>query len=113
MRSPIDTEAVEAGFEVLRSVMERLERQLADGRPWLAGDEITLAECSFVPFVDRTEHLGKAGLFEGFARLNAWRERLKSRDSYAAAIPPDDCRLHAPVGVPAGLNDGQQREMAD
>lgn len=108
MRSPVDTEAVEAAYEVLRSVMERLDRQLADGRPWLAGDEVTLAECSFVPFVDRTEHLGKGGLFEEFARLNAWRERLKSRASYAAAIPPDDHRLHAPVGVPA-----RQREMAD
>lgn len=98
MRSPVDHEAVEAAFGVLRSVMERLERELSDGRPWLAGDQPSLAECSFVPFVDRTEHLGKGDMFAEFSKLDAWRSRLKERPSYQRAIPPDDKRLQPPAG---------------
>lgn len=99
MRSPVDAEAVEAAFDLLGAVMERLDRQLADGREWLGGDTLTLADCAFVPFVDRTEHLGKSAMFEEFAHLNAWRGRLKARPSYAQAIPPEGHRLHAPVGM--------------
>jgi len=97
MRSPVDKEAVDAGFGLLRSVMERLERELADSRPWLGGEQLTLAECSFVPFVDRTEYLGKGDMFTEFPKLDAWRARLKSRPAYQQAIPPDDKRLHSPV----------------
>lgn len=97
MRSPVDKEAVEAGFGLLRSVMERLDRELADGRPWLGGEHVSLAECSFVPFVDRTEHLGKEAMFTEFPKLDAWRARLKDRAAYRQAIPPADKRLHSPV----------------
>lgn len=98
MRSPVDRPAVDAAFGVLRSVMERLEGELSDGRPWLAGDRLSLAECSFVPFVDRTEHLGKGNMFGEFPKLDAWRARLKARPSYRQAIPPDGKRLQAPAG---------------
>jgi len=55
------------------------------------------AECSFVPFVDRTEYLGKGRMFTKFPKLDARRTRLKSRPAYQQAIPPEDKRLHLPV----------------
>lgn len=97
IKQPADAAAVEASFSDLRDVMAKLERVLDDGRPWLGGEAVSLAECSFVSLVDRTEHLGRADLFEAFPRLSAWRDRLKARKSYRDAIPPRDGRLFSPI----------------
>src|SRR5262245_36338575 len=97
MRSPVDERAVSDAFATLRTVMARLESVLGDGRPWLGGDAVSLAECSFVSLVDRTEHFGGADLFDEFPALSAWRERLKARPAYRRAIPPDDKRLFSPA----------------
>lgn len=97
IRQPIDAAAVDASFNDLRIVMGKLEDALSDGRAWLGGDDVSLAECSFVSLVDRTEHLGRADLFDDFPRLAAWRDRLKARPAYQRAIPPAEYRMHSPV----------------
>ena len=95
MLGPVDHAAVERSFADLRDVMAKLDSLLRDGRPWLGGEAVSLAECSFVSLVDRTEQLGRADLFDAFAHLSAWRERLKARPAYGDAIPPEDTRLSA------------------
>ena len=100
IRSPVDADGVADAFATLRQVMQKLESALGDGRPWLAGDRVTLAECSFVALVDRVEHLGRADLFSDFPALNQWRARLKARPAYAQAIPPEGTRLFSPVISP-------------
>ena len=98
IRSPLDTTAVEKGFDDLRAVMGKLEKVLEDGRDWLGGDHVTLAEASFFSLVDRVEALGRADLFDAFPRLNVWRQRLKTRPGYEAATP--QVRMFQPAGSP-------------
>lgn len=97
IREPVDESAVEVSFNDLRGVMGKLDDTLSDGRPWLGGQDVSLAECSFVSLVDRTEHLGCADLFDEFPWLAAWRGRLKARPTYQRAIPPAEYRLYSPV----------------
>ena len=97
IKEPSDEAAVEASFNDLRDVMAKLDRVLDDGRPWLGGEAVSLAECSFVSLVDRTEHLGRGDLFDSFPHLSAWRARLKARSAYREAVPPPDGRMFSPV----------------
>lgn len=99
MRAPIDHALVEAGFRTLKEGMRKLEEILSDGRAWLGGDQVTLAEASYTQFVDRIEHLGRAKMFGEFPRLDAWRQRLKERPAFQAAIPPENTRMFSPPAV--------------
>lgn len=92
LQSPADHALVEQAYVTLQTVIERLERTLDDGRTWLAGDSLTLADCAFVPLVDRLEVLGRPDMFVASPAVDGWRERLKARPSYTAAVPSADQR---------------------
>jgi glutathione S-transferase len=99
IKSPVDTASVDSSFNDLRIVMKKLNLVLEDGRPWLGGSDVSLAECSFVSLVDRTEYLGRGDLFDEFSALKEWRSRLRARASYAKAIPLSTHRMFAPPKV--------------
>jgi glutathione S-transferase len=68
---------VPAKLMQLRSNLDRLEEQLSDGRPFLLGDEISLADLSaYHPhrFLDANE--ATAALVAPLVRVNAWLERI-------------------------------------
>ncbi len=102
IRTPVDAEAVEASFDDLRNVMKKLDAVLQDGRDWLGGDDVSLAEASFVSLVDRTEYLGRPDLFADYPALDAWRLRLKARPSYQRAVPPPEGRMFSPTRLNSG-----------
>ncbi len=97
IESPVDQAAVEESKTALGGIVERLDRGLGDGRPWLAGAQFSLADCAFACMVDRVEHLGFGALFEARPTVAAWMGRLKARPPYGRAIPPDDARMHSPL----------------
>ena len=80
-----------------QGAVDFIDDALSDGRTWLVGEELSLADCAFVPLVDRMEALGRADMFEARPALDAWRQRLKARPTYRAAIPADDQRLPSPL----------------
>lgn len=102
IRTPVDAEAVEASFDDLRNVMKKLDAVLQDGRDWLGGDSVSLAEASFVSLVDRTEFLGRPDLFEDYPALDAWRHRLKALPAYQRAVPPAEGRMFSPTTLATG-----------
>jgi glutathione S-transferase len=63
----------------VRQHVEYLERELK-GREFFAG-QLTLGDISFVPSFSNYEYAGRK-VPEKFANLQAWWERLKSRESY-------------------------------
>lgn len=96
-RKPASPSALAVAEAVLDRALGRLTQPLADGRPWLAGDALTLADIAMAGVVDRIEHCGLARLWEARPALTGWVDRLKARPSYRAAIPTKEQRLPGPL----------------
>lgn len=67
----------------LRTAYGALQAELSEG-PWATGEAFTLADCAAAPalfYGDKVEPLG-----EGWPRLSAYLERLKTRPSFARVL---------------------------
>lgn len=71
----------------LVDMLERMDRALASG-PWLAGDQLSLADLDIAPFVQRLVRIDLFHEVEARARVRDWYERISSRPAYRAAMPP-------------------------
>jgi glutathione S-transferase len=60
-----------------------LDRELADGRPFIAGEALTMADICALSTVDFAHWIG-LDLEPDVPHLAAWRERMKARPSAAA-----------------------------
>jgi len=67
--------------------MRKMDDDLATG-PWLVGDTFTAADMALIPYVNRLDMLGLAGLWEGgrMPRLTDWWRRVKERPSFKPQI---------------------------
>lgn len=85
-------------------IFAKAERTLADGRPWILGDEISLVETTHAPFIKVLELLRLLDLWlEGRPHVAAWWARVIERDSYKAlqeypGQSEDDEAPHAKAG---------------
>ena len=59
---------------------------LGDGRPWLMGEQFTLADVVMAPYVERLDRLTLAGFWQGRPRVGDWLRRLKARPSFVRAF---------------------------
>lgn len=91
-----DWAAVGEAIGAYRSIIARLERALADGRPWLSGKSFGLADVAMSPFVDRLPRLGMEFLWEGSPRVLAWATRMLAHDALLIAQTPEEVRLPLP-----------------
>lgn len=73
-------------LERFRSTAVRMDAALKDGRPWLLGEQITIADACVAPLYDRMADLGLAWLWEKQPHTTAWLDRYRSRDSYSATF---------------------------
>lgn len=78
-----DAETREATDRLQQSV-DRVEEALAaDGRPWLMGDRITVADACLLPTIDRAADLGLGGMWEkSRPNVASWYARYRSRRAY-------------------------------
>jgi glutathione S-transferase len=53
---------------------------------WLAGDDYTIADAAFTPYVVRIEHLDVMGMLDATPRTADWYRRIKARPSFQPAI---------------------------
>jgi glutathione S-transferase len=84
-----DGETDEA-LDRLQQTVDRVEQALgADGRPWLMGDRITIADACLLPTIDRAADLGLSRMWERFhPNVVAWYERYRERDAYQKTYYP-------------------------
>jgi glutathione S-transferase len=62
------------------------EEALADGRPWLMGEQFTLADLCYAPFLARISGLMMIDVWlENRPLSRAWWERIRTRDSFIRA----------------------------
>ena len=96
--SAAETVALDTKADALRARFERIEGHLAAG-PWFEGARFSLVDAVFAPvfrYFDTFDRIGDFGVFDGLARVPAWRVTLAARPSVQAAVGPDyDDRLVA------------------
>ena len=66
-------------------LLDEMEEALADHR-WLVGDEYTLADVAFTPYLLRLEHLDLLGMVAERPRVADWYARCQARASFAEAL---------------------------
>lgn len=66
-------------------LLDEMEEALAQ-HEWLAGDQYTLADVAFTPYVARLEHLNVAEMLGERRHVAAWYRRCKARPSFHEAI---------------------------
>jgi len=69
-------------FEKLFTDMEMTLKE----NKWLVGDDYTLADIAFTPYITRFDHLNLMGLFNKRPYLLKWYDRVRNRNSYKVAI---------------------------
>jgi glutathione S-transferase len=69
----------------LREALDGWDREL-EGREWLVGDALSLADVALYPLLDNARRL--AGVEPGGERLRAWMRRVEARGT--AALPERD-----------------------
>ena len=87
-------QSIEMGIEApaFHDSITRFDKLLTDidaaleGRKWLLGDDMTLADLNYVPYVTRLEALQLHGMFDERPRLRDWYACLKARPSYQNAM---------------------------
>ncbi|MAF49301.1 MAG: glutathione S-transferase family protein [Rhodospirillales bacterium] len=77
VRSKLFPAAIGAWNKTLGDMEDRLAESA-----WLAGDEFSLADIAYAPYLTRWEHLQLVGLVAGRPHLAAWFERIRERESY-------------------------------
>lgn len=84
-----DSETQEA-HDRLQQTMDRVESALsADGRPWLMGDRITVADSCLLPTIDRAADLGLGNMWKGsHPAVTGWYDRYRDRDAYQKTYYP-------------------------
>jgi glutathione S-transferase len=95
-----DAYGVQEARDMLETAYAWLEKHLADGREWAAGEHFSMADCGAAPFLfyaDWTHRIGDA-----FPHVLAYRRRLLARPSVARAV--DEARPYRPC-FPLGAPD--------
>ncbi|MEM9623122.1 MAG: glutathione S-transferase family protein [Pseudomonadota bacterium] len=68
-----------------RALFDRAEDMLATA-DWLAGPQLTLADCALMPYVVRVDHLGQGAEVTSRPHLQHWYEAIQARTSFVAAV---------------------------
>jgi glutathione S-transferase len=77
IEAPQFTEAVRRFEEWLTD----MERDLED-HPWMAGEDYSLADAAYTPYVVRVDELQMPGLLERRPRIRDWFDRIKARKNF-------------------------------
>ena len=90
LTTPRNDELVRDRQLIMLEKMEQMETRLADGRPWLCGDQFTLADIALGPRVDMFPVVGVSDLYQRFPRIGEFMARMKGRPSWEkSAIRPE------------------------
>jgi glutathione S-transferase len=90
LTTPKDEELIAERQLVLMEKMAQMEDQLSDGRPWLCGDQFTLADIALAPRVDMFPVVGVPDLYTQFPHIGRFMERMKARPSWdASGVRPE------------------------
>ena len=83
----VSADEEEEAYAKLDYMLSQMEGRLADG-PWLAGQELTLADIAMAPMVNRIEVLARPEMIAAARRprIADWWQRIRMRPSYVEAF---------------------------
>lgn len=92
-QEPDEAAAATAETETLPPILAYIESLLADGRDWLVGDDLTLADIAVAgPF--KNLDYGRAAIdWDAYPKTQAFKDRVLSRESFAALLAMDTAIL--------------------
>ena len=79
--NPAFPEAIKRLYKVVGDMGSALESDA-----WLAGEEFTLADIAYAPYITRLDHLKFMGMLKRFPTVRDWYDRMRSRATYQSAI---------------------------
>lgn len=86
----------EAGLEVARQRLQRLEKALAEERgndgPYFNGPDLCLVDAAYAPFLQRfriVDGYVKTALLQEFPLVSAWADALLANETISGAVPPE------------------------
>jgi len=74
---------IRASLEALQGTVRRVDVALSDGRPWIDGNALTLADACLLPLADRVQDLGLDWLWADAPNMARWYARWRQRPAYA------------------------------
>ena len=74
------------GLFVHVRLLNDMQGAFADGRPWLVGDQMTLADVGIVPYINRLHVSGLAPMWADKPGIGDWFARIKSAPAYREAF---------------------------
>jgi glutathione S-transferase len=78
---------VEQGIFAFEKMLGEMEETLSDGRPWLVGQNFTLADINVIPFAARLDYLTILDIWvKDRPLVAAWWAKAKTRSSFAGAV---------------------------
>lgn len=81
IKAPVFREAYQTYVGVLKKADELLHDSV-----WLSGDTFSLADCSYLPYVLRLEHLGQKAFIDSLKNLSRWYQAVQARHSFQEAV---------------------------
>ena len=81
----IQSQAFPAAVQIFDRLLAEMNAALAAG-PWLAGEDFSLADMGYLPYVLRLEHLALSDWWDDKPALADWFQRMKARVSYGPAV---------------------------
>ena len=83
--------AFEDAVLCMEKLIRSIDKALTDGRTWLLGEYLTLADTNFVPYCHRLEQMDLDWMFEPYPHFQDWYQRLKLRRSFDESfLKPDE-----------------------
>ncbi len=84
LRNGVSQEEMDFAEARIAEIFDDMEERLGDGRPWLCGDDYSLADIAYAPFVERFQANGMDKLVDWTARpsLGGWWARIQERPGF-------------------------------
>jgi glutathione S-transferase len=69
----------------MEQLLDEMQEALSEHQ-WLVGNQYTIAESAFTPYIVRLEHLNILGMIDSRPKVVDWYKRIKARPSYHEGI---------------------------
>ena len=86
IKNGVDSKYFAHAVLTFNKLLKAIDEELSGGVSWLAGDQFSLADIGYTPYIRRLEHLQLKAMWENLPYLSDWYDRLQRREAFKIAI---------------------------